>query len=121
MGTNLALLQLMWTILNGSFLPSRGAIFPALKAKQYGLVDEIGFIEDAIARASELAGLDDGVRVVEYRRPASLVNLVGMAQASSERSELNMILEMSAPRAYYLATTLPPLLSTKEWDPKSAW
>ena len=32
MGTNLALLQLMWTILNGSFLQSRGAIFPALKA-----------------------------------------------------------------------------------------
>lgn len=31
-GTNLALLQLMWTILNGSFLQSRGAIFPALKA-----------------------------------------------------------------------------------------
>ncbi len=29
MGTNIALLQLMWTILNGSFLQSRGAIFPA--------------------------------------------------------------------------------------------
>lgn len=34
-GTNLALLQLMWTILNGSFLPSRGAIFPALKANGF--------------------------------------------------------------------------------------
>lgn len=35
MGTNLALLQLMWTILNGSFLPSRGGIFPALKASGF--------------------------------------------------------------------------------------
>ena len=35
MGTNLALLQLMWTILNGSFLQSRGAIFPALKANGF--------------------------------------------------------------------------------------
>ena len=35
LGTNLALLQLMWTILNGSFLPSRGAIFPALKANRF--------------------------------------------------------------------------------------
>lgn len=34
-GTNLALLQLMWTILNGSFLASRGAIFPALKANGF--------------------------------------------------------------------------------------
>lgn len=35
MGTNLALLQLMWTILNGSFLQSRGGIFPALKASGF--------------------------------------------------------------------------------------
>ncbi|HXV99147.1 MAG TPA: hypothetical protein VEC93_12055 [Anaerolineae bacterium] len=35
MGTNIALLQLMWTILNGSFLQSRGAIFPALKANGF--------------------------------------------------------------------------------------
>lgn len=35
MGTNLALLQLMWTILNGSFLQSRGAIFPALKVNGF--------------------------------------------------------------------------------------
>ena len=35
MGTNLALLQLMWTILNGSFLHSRGAIFPALTANGF--------------------------------------------------------------------------------------
>jgi hypothetical protein len=35
MGTNLALLQLMWTILNGSFLQSRGAIFPALQANGF--------------------------------------------------------------------------------------
>ena len=34
-GTNIALLQLMWTILNGSFLQSRGAIFPALKANGF--------------------------------------------------------------------------------------
>ncbi|MCO5183561.1 MAG: hypothetical protein M9928_02075 [Anaerolineae bacterium] len=34
-GTNLALLQLMWTMLNGSFLQSRGAIFPALKANGF--------------------------------------------------------------------------------------
>ncbi|MFQ5858068.1 MAG: hypothetical protein ACE5LU_20885, partial [Anaerolineae bacterium] len=30
-GTNLALLHFLWTLLNGSFLRSRGAIFPALR------------------------------------------------------------------------------------------
>ena len=31
LGTNLALIHLMWSILNGSFLVSRGGIFPALQ------------------------------------------------------------------------------------------
>lgn len=35
LGTNLALLQLMWTILNGSFIQSRGALFPALQANGF--------------------------------------------------------------------------------------
>ena len=35
-GTNLALLHLMWAMLNGSFLGSRGAIFPALQASGFG-------------------------------------------------------------------------------------
>ena len=42
-GTNLALLHLMWAILNGSFLGSRGAIFPALQAS--------GFCEQEIRRS----------------------------------------------------------------------
>jgi protease-4 len=91
-----------------------GEIFTAPRAQQYGLVDEIGFIEDAIARAVELAGLDeDNVRVVHYQRPASLMSLVGVAQASGQPGELAMLLEMSAPRAFYLATSLPPLLSSR--------
>jgi len=41
-GTNLALLQLLWSMLNGSFLRSRGAIFPAMKVS--------GFDEEEIRR-----------------------------------------------------------------------
>ena len=68
---------------------------------------------DAIDRAVELAGLDeDNVRVVEYQRPASLMSLVSIAQAAEPSSQLSVTLEMGTPRAYYLATTLPLLLST---------
>ncbi len=42
-GTNLALIHLMWSILNGSFLGSRGAIFPALQ--------ESGFDPEEIRRS----------------------------------------------------------------------
>ena len=69
-----------------------GEIFPARRALQFGLVDEIGFVEDAIARAIELAGLEeDGVRVVEYERPPSLLNLAGMAQAADQQSEFRTL------------------------------
>lgn len=42
-GTNLALLHLMWSMLNGSFLNSRGAIFSALKVS--------GFDDEETARS----------------------------------------------------------------------
>ena len=34
-GTNLGLLQLLWSMVNGSFLTSRGAIFPAMQASGF--------------------------------------------------------------------------------------
>lgn len=37
-GTNLALLHMLWMLVSGSLLPNRGALFPALKA--IGLTDE---------------------------------------------------------------------------------
>lgn len=43
MGTNLGLLHLLWAIVSGGLLPSRGALFPALQA--------IGLSADAVRRA----------------------------------------------------------------------
>lgn len=92
-----------------------GEIFTAAKAKEYGLIDEIGFIEDAIARAKELADLkDSAVRVVKYKRPVSLMNLTGFASASKRPSELEMLLDLTTPRAYFLASSFPPLVSTMD-------
>ena len=42
-GTNLALLQFLWMLISGSLLPSRGGLFPALKA--------IGWSDEATRRA----------------------------------------------------------------------
>ncbi|WP_029898626.1 signal peptide peptidase SppA [Desulfohalovibrio reitneri] len=43
-------------------------IFTARQAQSIGLVDEIGFLEDALDGARTLAGLPDDARVVAYRR-----------------------------------------------------
>jgi ClpP class serine protease len=79
-----------------------------------GLIDETGFIEDAIARAAELAKLkEDEYRVIEYDAPFNLESLVGFAGASSRHGELAALLNLSTPRAYYLVPTLPALLDSR--------
>jgi protease-4 len=91
-----------------------GEIFVATQAKENGLVDELGFVEDAIDRAIELAKLDKSkVRVVEFKRPLTLLGAVAAGRARSQSNwGLAELLELAAPRAYYLSSTLPTLLSS---------
>ena len=52
---------------------------PGGQSKDKGLVDELGFIEDAIDRAIELASLDkENVRVIRYSPPPSLASALGL-------------------------------------------
>ena len=95
-----------------------GEIFSAQKAQKYQLVDKIGFLDEAIDRAAALAKLQpDSVRVVKYTKPASLLNITGLAQQQGTGSRLQTLLEMSAPRAYYLTTSLPALFTTNGIGP----
>ena len=88
-----------------------GEIFTANQALENGLIDEIGFIEQAIDRAIELAGLDKTeVRVMRYNRPVSLFSLSGLAQSRPSKFDVTALLEMSTPRAYYMWTSLPPIV-----------
>ncbi|MCA9228170.1 MAG: signal peptide peptidase SppA, partial [Planctomycetales bacterium] len=94
-----------------------GEVFTADKAKKFGLVDRIGFIEDAIERAAELADLDQKkYRVVDFERPVSALELIGLSARAGrgQASELSALLELNSPRAYFIATTLPPLISSSK-------
>ena len=91
-----------------------GEIFTATQAQRHGLVDKIGFVEEAVNRAIELAGLDEkNVRVVRYARPKSLFELASSAKSVGRRIDLASFLELSVPKAYYLTTSLPALVSTR--------
>jgi protease-4 len=86
-----------------------GQVFTAEQAKKDGLIDSLGFIEDAVDQAIKLAKLDkDEVRVVRYKPEPTLANLF-MGGQSQGRAELDLraILDMTSPRAYYLCTWLP--------------
>jgi protease-4 len=92
-----------------------GRIFTAEQALKLGLVDEIGFLEEAIERAAKLANVStDQVRAVEYVRPPTLLGaLMGEEQLPKpvgSGGNLRGLLELTTPRAYYLWTWLPAAL-----------
>ncbi len=92
-----------------------GEVFLAESAKKFGLIDEIGFEEDAISRVIELAGLDsEKARVVKYDRPSSLMDVIGFgsAQARNDWAGLNSLFDLTVPRAFYLYSTFPALANS---------
>jgi len=87
-----------------------GEIFTAQQALASGLVDKIGFVEEAIERAAELADIDaKKSRVVRYTAPVSLFSFGSMQQRPMN---LQSLLEMSTPQAYYLCSYVPPVFSS---------
>jgi len=92
-----------------------GQVFTAEQALEHGLVDKIGFIEEAIDRAIELAGLDQSdVCVVKYAREPSLTDILLGVRAPDRGPDLAAMLDMTVPRAYYLCTRVPPLVRSRQ-------
>ncbi len=95
-----------------------GQIFTADQAKKNGLVDEIGFVEDAIARAAELAGVStDSVRCVKYeRKPDPFSALLGASAAvrhgSSTLIDVRTLIDLAAPRAWAICTWAPAMVAS---------
>ncbi|HET9396775.1 MAG TPA: S49 family peptidase, partial [Nitrospiraceae bacterium] len=93
-----------------------GQIFTANQALEKGLVDQIGFIEAAIARAAELAHVSvNDVRCVKYSRPPSIFGgaLGASSPLGSARGvDLTALFELATPRAYYLWTSLPAAIAS---------
>ena len=95
-----------------------GQIFTAKQAQDCGLVDQIDFVEAAIARAAELAGYETSdVRCVKYTRPPGALDLlIGRQATASLSNDLRFagLFELTTPRAYYLFTLLPALLTNSQ-------
>jgi protease-4 len=87
-----------------------GQVYTAQQARKLGLIDSIGFLEDAVDRAIKLAKLDPkDVTVVKLRPETGLLDLL-LGQARGSGFELNQLLDAASPQAYYLANHLPPLV-----------
>lgn len=98
-----------------------GQIFTTRQALANGLVDKEGFLDDAIERALELAGLDkEKAQAVEYRQPFTLFGgLLGESVRGSAELDLSIFSDLATPKAYYLYTWLPGIdLSKLSFSPR---
>ena len=93
-----------------------GQVFTANQAITFGLIDKIGFLEDAIARAVVLADLQDNqdsVRVIQYKKPQGLLDeLFGGASQARSFNNLEMLVEWTTPRAWYLCSWWPVITTS---------
>lgn len=80
-----------------------GGVFTAEQAKKYGLVDEIGYLDDAISHAKRLAQLDQ-TNVITYREPVTLGRaLLGIKANPPEPGMALQYLPGATARLWYLA------------------
>ena len=84
-----------------------GGIFTADAALKYGLIDKIGYLDDAIQEAKQAAGLGDDYKVVTYDKLFSLQDMFVSGQASGRGAAQLDLKKLSAgvsPRLWYLAS-----------------
>jgi protease IV len=79
-----------------------GQVYTANQALENGLVDEIGFLDQAVDYAIKQANLDPNkVRVVRYGKTPSLTDLL-LGQADDDTPDPLSLLDMATPTAYYI-------------------
>ena len=87
-----------------------GQIYTAKQAVENGLVDQIGYEDDAIAALAESLSLSE-YEVVSYSSVPALIDVLLGAATKSPPSAMEQLLESSVPRAMYYSSWSPWLSS----------
>jgi len=77
--------------------PLNGQVYLADDAKANGLVDEIGYLDDAVKSAAARARLDKP-KVIQYTRPHGLFNLIDAKADASPLDPAKILDDLSTPR-----------------------
>ena len=81
--------------------PLNGAIYLGKEARTLGLVDEVGYLDDACNAAANLANLDDP-RVVEYRPRKGLLQQITGMKAQASLLDAQTLRDLARPRILML-------------------
>ena len=85
-----------------------GRIYIAVDAVKLGLIDQTGYLDDAVASAKELAKISGEVRVVTYRRPSTFLSALAGdgALADPAKGWSRRLTNASAPRLWLLPPSM---------------
>jgi len=78
-----------------------GGIYGAREALEEKLIDEIGYLDEAIDLVKSMAGIDRA-RVVEYRKPLSLSDFLSYRQQNLLKLDRATLYELGTPQILYL-------------------
>jgi protease-4 len=78
-----------------------GSIFVAEQALEAKLIDKIGYLDDAIDTIKTMAGIE-AAQVVEYRRPLSVLGLLGAKGPQIPKLDRKTLFEFGTPQVLYL-------------------
>lgn len=90
-----------------------GQVYTATQAKENGLIDEIGFEEQALEALQKELKLTK-VQVITYTSPPTMLDaLIGNVEASTPESQWRQLMEMTVPKAMYYCSWLPVMPGTR--------
>jgi protease-4 len=78
-----------------------GGIYGAREAREEKLIDEIGYLDEAIDLVKSMAGIDKA-QVVEYRKPLSLTDFLSYRQQNLLKLDRTTLYELGTPQILYL-------------------
>lgn len=78
-----------------------GSIYSAQEAVENRLIDQIGYFDDVVYRAEQMAQVS-GARIVEYQERFSVWNILGVQSESKISLESQLLEQLAVPRLLYL-------------------
>ncbi|HEC21326.1 MAG TPA: signal peptide peptidase SppA [Chloroflexi bacterium] len=85
-----------------------GRVYTGQRALDLGLVDEIGYFDDAVEKAAELGGISGEPAIVEFRPEVGLLDALYGFQSRRSGFSLDMLRELSVPSLEFLLVAPAP-------------
>ncbi len=82
-------------------IAEEAGIYGAKEALEEKLIDQVGYLDEAIKLVKSLAGIGDA-RVVQYRKPFTLTDFLSYRKASFPKLDRNTLYELGTPQLLYL-------------------